>query len=52
MTASAVEDEGYPFAVGDKVLVVKGGDEMVAGDQTIYIYKKDMLICKILGKEG
>ena len=52
VTASAVEEDGYPFAVGDKVLVVKGGDQMVVGDKTVYIYKKDMLICKILRKEG
>ena len=50
VTASAVDDAGYPFAVGDKVLVVKGGDQMVVGDKTVHIYKKDMLICKILEK--
>lgn len=40
-------DDPGPFAVGDKVLLVKGGDEVKLGDKTIYIYKPDMLICTI-----
>jgi hypothetical protein len=40
-------DDPGPFEVGDKVLLVKGGDEVKLGDKTIYIYKPDMLICTI-----
>ena len=41
------EDKVGPFKVGDKVLLTKGGDEVVLGDKTIYIYKPEMLICTI-----
>ena len=34
--------------VGDKVLLTKGGDVVFLGNQKIYIYKHDMLICKVL----
>lgn len=40
----------YPFAVGDKVMLVKGGDEVDINGQKIYIYKKDMIVCKIFDK--
>ena len=43
-----VEDEGYPFKVGDRVMVTKGADVVEIGGRTLFIYKKDMLICKII----
>ena len=37
----------YPFKNGDRVMLVKGGDKIKMGDKTVYIYKKDMLVCTI-----
>lgn len=37
----------FPFAVGDKVMMSKGADEVQVGEKKIYIYKKDMIVCKI-----
>ncbi len=42
------EDMELPFEVGDKVMLVKGGDCVQMGSKTFYIYKPDMLICKFL----
>ena len=39
--------EEYPFDVGDRVMLVKGGDMVDLGETKIYIYKKDMVICTI-----
>lgn len=39
-----------PFTVGDKVLVTKGADVMDLGQQKVYIYKHDMIICTIEGE--
>ena len=33
--------------VGDKVMLVKGGDMLDAGDEKIYIFKKDMIVCTV-----
>ena len=45
-----VKDSAYPFKKGDKVLVTKGADMVEFGECKIYIYKKDMLICRIIGQ--
>lgn len=37
----------FPFAVGDKVMMSNGADEVQVGEKKIYIYKKEMIICKI-----
>ena len=41
------KDDAYPFGVGDKVMLVKGGDLVEAGESKIYIFKKDMIVCTI-----
>ena len=41
------EDLKLPFGPGDKVLVTKGADIMELGQTKVYIYKHDMIICKI-----
>ena len=40
-------DKNCPFKVGDKVLLVKGGDVVDLGDKQIHIFKHDMIICSI-----
>lgn len=40
----------YPFKVGDKVMLVKGGDLLDMGDVKIYIFKKDMIVCTVEDK--
>jgi len=54
VTAVNINDAGYPFKTGDKVVVTKGADVMELGERKVYIYKKDMLVCRITedGKEG
>jgi co-chaperonin GroES (HSP10) len=52
VTDMNVEDEGYPFKAGDRVMVTKGADAVEVGDRTLFIYKKDMLICKIIEEEN
>ena len=44
------KEDSYPFDVGDKVMLVKGGDMVDLGDKKIYIYKKDMVICTVEDK--
>lgn len=51
VTAVNVSDPEYRFSVGDRVLVTKGADIMELGEKKTYIYKKDMLICRILEEE-
>ena len=41
------KSDEYPFGVGDKVMLVKGGDMLDAGDEKIYIFKKDMIVCTV-----
>ena len=48
VSAANISDPAYAFGVGDRVLVTKGADLMELGTKKVYIYKKDMLICKIL----
>lgn len=40
----------YPFDVGDRVMLVKGGDVMQLGTTKIYIFKKDMIVCTVEDK--
>lgn len=44
------KSDEYPFSVGDKVMMVKGGDMLDAGDVKIHIFKKDMIICTVNDK--
>ena len=44
------KSDEYPFEVNDKVMLVKGGDEIDLDGSKIYIYKKDMIVCKIENK--
>lgn len=37
----------YPFEVGDRVMMVKGGDLLDTGDVKIHIFKKDMIVCTV-----
>lgn len=48
ITAINVDDKDYDFHAGDKVVLTKGADEVQVGDRKIYIYKKDMLVCRIV----
>lgn len=41
------ESDSCKFKVGDRVLLTKGPDTVEIGDRIIYIYKHDMLVCKI-----
>lgn len=40
----------YPFDVGDRVMLVKGGDLVDLGETKIHIYKKDMIVCTVEDK--
>lgn len=40
----------YPFKVGDNVMLCKGGDMINFGNNKIFIYKKDMIICTVENK--
>lgn len=40
--------EEFPFVPGDKVMLSKGADEVQVGDKKIYIYKREMIVCKIV----
>ena len=48
ISINADDDAALPFEVGDKVMLVKGGDQIDLGDTTFTIYKPDMLICKFV----
>lgn len=41
------KSDEYPFEVGQHVMLTKGADEVQFGEKKVYIYKKDMIICKI-----
>ena len=41
------DDVCFPFEVGDRVLLVKGADVINIGRGTTFIYKHDMILCKI-----
>ena len=42
--------EEYPFKPGDRVMLVKGGDEVQAGNSRVCIFKKDMIVCTVEDK--
>ena len=44
------KNDEYPFDIGSRVMLVKGGDMVDLGDNKIYIYKKDMVICTVEDK--
>lgn len=37
----------FPFGIGDKVMLVNGGDAVDIGEKKIYIFKKDMIVCTV-----
>ncbi len=37
----------YPFKVGDRVMLVKGGDLIDIDGKRIHVYKKDMIVCTV-----
>lgn len=41
------KSDEYPFEVGDKVMLVKGGDMIDISGMKIHIFKKDMIICTV-----
>lgn len=41
-------DVEVPYSVGDNVLIAKGGDSFQIGDDHVFIYKHDMLCCKVI----
>lgn len=46
------EDIEVPFKVGDNVMISKGGDTFQIGTMHIFIYKYDMIVCKVENKEN
>lgn len=44
------KSDEYPFGVGDRVMLVKGGDQIQLGDKIVHIFKKDMIVCTIEDK--
>lgn len=40
-------DSMIPLKEGDRVMLVKGGDVIKVNEKTFYIYKHDMVVCKI-----
>ena len=44
------KSEEYPFGVGDKVMLVNGGDVVDMGEKKVHIFKKDMIVCTIEDK--
>jgi len=41
------KDIDVPYKVGDKVMLVKGGDSFQVGSEHLYIYKHDMIACVV-----
>lgn len=46
------KDIEVPFKVGDNVMISKGGDTFQIGTLHIFIYKYDMIVCKVENKEN
>jgi co-chaperonin GroES (HSP10) len=44
-------DIEVPFSVGDNVMISKGGDSFQIGTMHIFIYKYDMIVCKVVDEE-
>jgi len=40
------------FKTGDRIIMTKGPDVVRIGDRTLYIYKHDMIVCKVLEKDA
>jgi hypothetical protein len=43
--------ETVGFTLGDRVVMTKGPDIVSIGDRLLYIYKHDMIVCKVIEKE-
>lgn len=41
------KSDEFPFAVGDRVMLVKGGDQIQLGNNIVHIFKKEMIVCTI-----
>lgn len=44
------EDDAFPFAIGDKVMLVKGADHVQLNGRSIFVYKPESVIVKIEDK--
>lgn len=44
-------DEEVPYKVDDDVMISKGGDSLKLGEHHIFIYKKDMIVCRVEEEE-
>lgn len=40
-------DISVPYKVGDSVMLSKGGDSFQIGEHHVFIYKHDMIVCKV-----
>ena len=40
-------EKDIPYKKGDTVMLSKGGDSFQVGDQHVFIYKHDMVVCKV-----
>ena len=40
------------FGIGDRVIMTKGPDLVAIGNRILYIYKHDMIVCKVLKKDN
>lgn len=43
--------ETVGFNLGDRIVMTKGPDIVSIGDRLLYIYKHDMIVCKVIEKE-
>ena len=43
------EDDDFPFAVGDKVMLMKGADHVKLGTRTVFVYKPESILVKLNG---
>lgn len=43
------EEDDFPFAVGDKVMLTKGADHVKLGTRTVFVYKPESVIVKLNG---
>lgn len=41
------DDIEVPYKVGDHVMIAKGGDSFTIGTEHIFIYKHDMIVCRV-----
>lgn len=55
ITAENIDEETKktcPFRAGDRVVMTKGPDEVTIGDRMLFIYKHDMIVCRVVEKEA